>query len=147
MAELDYESLRPVEHIFTPDIRSTGYVRFENGAMRPVTIEDRQRDIGKIKLTELVPQDIRIHFENAKNLSLYTWFVYRFGPVAEHQAFVTFEFALRERLKAKIEDPQNPPGFKGLLKMAITQGILKNEGFTMWHWRKEQIRNLNEHNK
>lgn len=147
MAELNVEGFRDLEHIFTPDIRSTCHVRFENGGTRPVTIEDRHHDIDKIEINECVPLNIRNHFENAKNLCLYSWYVYRFGPVAEHQAFVTFEFALRERLKEAIQDPDSPPGFKKLLQIAVKEGLLINEKFTHWHTQKEQIRYQNEQNK
>jgi hypothetical protein len=44
------------------------------------TLADRQQRIGQFLLAEAVPHAIRVHFETAKNLYLYAWFVYRFYP-------------------------------------------------------------------
>jgi len=47
-------------------------------------------------LNDTVPEKIREHFETTKNLLLYSWFVYRFIPVAEFHAATTLEYALKE---------------------------------------------------
>jgi hypothetical protein len=133
--------------MFTPDERSTTYVFIGKDGVIPVGLEDHFNGINEIKLSDRVSERLRIHFDTAKNLALYSWFVYRFGPVAEHQAFISFEYALRERLKAKLQDPKNPPRFNGLLRMAVENGLLKNEGFTQWYNRKEQIKYINDQHK
>src|SRR5579859_3142489 len=147
MAEMDVEGFRNIPDIFTPDFRSTIYSIYENGNFRRINLEDHHANIDSVRISEKVPKEIKTQFDTAKNLSLYSWYVYRFGPVAEHQAYVTFEFALRERLKATIQKPLNPPGFKTLLQMAVDQGLLKNEGFSIWHRRKEETRYRNEQDK
>lgn len=147
MDEPDFEGFRALEYIFTPDARNSGFVRIAEDGVLPFGLENHHQNISKIELNELVSRDVRNHFNNAKNLVLYSWFVYRFGSVAEHHAFVSFEFALRERLKGTFKDPSNPPGFKGLLQMAVDKGLLKNEKFTKWHIQVQQRKFQNQENK
>src|SRR5437016_3265947 len=78
----------------------------------------------------------------ARNVYLYAWFVYRFYPVAEHHSLACLELALRERLKedirtGKIEFRGKRPMLRALLKYAVAQGIVKNEGFETWRNRGE----------
>jgi hypothetical protein len=71
---------------------------------------------------------------------LYSWFVYRFYPVAEHQSLACLELALRERLKEEIKTGEikgNRPTLRPLLKYAIEHGLVKNEGFATWRNRGE----------
>lgn len=72
-----------------------------------------------------------MHFETAKNLYLYSWFVYRFYPVAEQQALTSLEFALRERLPPLEDTPKGKPRTEGLalrLQRARKLGFIRNEG-------------------
>lgn len=71
-----------------------------------------------------------MHFENARNLYLYAWFVYRFNAVAEEHALGSLEYALRLRLidggfisPAKGEKM----GLADLLKRAKRHGLIQNE--------------------
>src|SRR4051812_43482451 len=95
----DAEFLRSTVHALEPDPRSTSFVRFDSalGKMRPLQLEDHYRAVCELLLHRGVPRDVGIHFETAKNLYLYAWFVYRFFAVAEHHALTGLEFALRER--------------------------------------------------
>lgn len=98
---------------------------------------DRQERIGQFRLAESVPHAIRVHFETAKNLYLYAWFVYRFYPVAEQHALSALEFALRERLTEVLPAAETkrwqkrPPGLKVLFKRAEEVGLISNEGLRM----------------
>jgi hypothetical protein len=87
------ESLRTPGSALAPDSRST---MFSIIGSRPMTLEDRHSWVAAYRLDRNIPEAIRIHFETAKNLYLYAWFVYRFHNVAEQQALTTLEFALRE---------------------------------------------------
>lgn len=99
-------------------------------------LPDQHAAVALFRLNPTVPEEIRVHFETAKNLYLYAWFVFRFYPVAEQQVLASLEFALREHLtefveryKAKHRNGQEP-GLGALLKHAIEQQIVRNEAFT-----------------
>jgi hypothetical protein len=79
------------------------------------TIESIYSLIQPITLGSTVPDEIRNHFETAKNLALYSWFVYSFNVVAAMHAFASLEMALR----IKSGDKKTP--FKGLLDKAFNK--------------------------
>lgn len=98
------ESLRMVDSLCEPDPRNLSFVCFDAsaGGFRSVTATDQIGDIAQFTLRDEVPEPVRVHFETAKNLYAYAWFVYRFHAVAEQQALTSLEFALRLRLKDEI---------------------------------------------
>ncbi len=77
--------------------------------------------------------EVFIQFEKAHNLYLYSWFVYRFGQIAEMQAFAATEFALRVRYGGK-----TTKNLKALLDHAIKKGWLKNEDFRGYQQKMKQ---------
>lgn len=89
------DPLKSLDQLYEPDERQ----KFFWG-----TLEDRHENLSKIILNDNVPIDVRQLFETAKNLSLYSWFVYRFHPVSELISFTALEMALRERYLS-----ENPP--------------------------------------
>lgn len=137
--DFDPELLRPIERIWEPDLRNTGYVRFDHatGEWIHVNIRDQHEAISQIMLHSDVPKDILTQFETARNLYLYAWFVYRFYPVAEHQALTCLEFALRERYEAEAPRAYRSNDgklyLKGSLRYAIERGYVKHEEFCRWH--------------
>jgi hypothetical protein len=129
----DADSLRPPERICHPDPRTVSSV---------TTPTDQHAFVASFVLNPAVPEAIAIHFETAKNLYLYAFFVYRFYPVAEQQALGTLEFALRERQPEfvkqyketcrtkKQKDRRNrDPGLRALLNNAIKKQLVQNEAF------------------
>jgi hypothetical protein len=101
-------------------------VRFDGGGTYQVTLADRHAAIAELNLCNTVPDDVTIQFDTARNLLLYSWHAYRFIPVAELQAYRTVEMALRMRFGLG----QNAgPGLRRLLKRAVAEGLLKDEGF------------------
>jgi hypothetical protein len=140
----DPEILRPLTHIYEPDPRNTAYVTVdrESGGFRPLTIHDHYEAVSQISLNKMVPEDIVTQFETIKNLYLYAWFIYRFYPVAEHQAFACLELALRTRYEKDIPKEYYPrsekPSIRPLLRYSIDKGDIKNEGFRKWHEAVEQ---------
>jgi hypothetical protein len=94
------DALKPLNEVFTPDSRHSIFVILDpkTGSIRPKTIEDHYSVIKNFNLDNTVPEEIYTHFETARNLLLYAWFVYRFIPVAEMQAYSSLEFALRARI-------------------------------------------------
>ena len=70
------DAFRLLEQVFTVDPRyaSRSVLDPKVGA-RPMTIEDHWKYIATIALHEGVSSVIRVHFETARNLLLYSWFV------------------------------------------------------------------------
>jgi hypothetical protein len=138
----DLEGLRPAEHTCEPDPRNTMFVRIDrtNGTSRPIELGDHHELISAHVLHAGVPQEIVLQFETARNVYLYAWFVYRFYPVAEHHCLACLELALRERLKEEIRTGKvkgKRPALRLLLKYAVNNGLVRNEGFSAWQNRGE----------
>ena len=132
--DFDPERLRPAECIHEPDPRnaSTAWVDRTTGVVRPVQARDLHDAMAALVLNPSVPEDIVQHFETVKNVYLYSWFIYRFQPVAEMQSLSCLEFALRMRLTDEIQAgklKEKRPGLQRLMRYAIDQSLVKNEGF------------------
>jgi len=132
----DLDCLKPLEAIHSVDPRSDNQAVldiFKNGAN---AVAEHHRAVANIKLVETVPEKIFVQFETAKNLYLYSWFVYRFFPVAEHHALTCLELGLRQRfsdvLPKKYWDKPWKPTLRPLLNFAIDTRVIKNECFRQW---------------
>ncbi|MEI7612745.1 MAG: hypothetical protein WCK63_07535 [Betaproteobacteria bacterium] len=101
-------------------------------------------DVDQFKLAALVPDEVKVKFETAKNLYLYAWFVYRFYPVSEHHALTCLELGLRMRFPDPLpkkywnKPPSRKPTLHPLLRFASESGFLQNKGFRRWHKHVEQ---------
>ena len=105
------EKLKLLEDVCQPDIRYRGRIDLDKttGTVSETTIESIYRLIQPITLGSKVPDEVRSHFETAKNLALYSWFVYSFNVVAAMHAFASLEMALRTK------SGDRKTTFKGLL--------------------------------
>lgn len=129
--------LRSPESALKPDQRNDGGSVFVETGVRPKQLEDQHKAVARFVLHEGVPEGIRIQFETTKNLYLYSWFVYRFYPVAHHHAYTVLELALRERFEPELlaageKKRKHGPGLKRLLSYVVEKGHLKNENFEVW---------------
>jgi len=101
-------------------------------------LKEQWREINDITLIESVPKGIKVQFETVRNLYLYSWFVYRFYPIAEHNAYICVEHALRLRFyneipnKSKNRKNRVIIPLKKLLEYAVKEGHIRNEGFSIW---------------
>ena len=97
------EKLKALDEVCQPDVRYRNRVDLDltTGAVSETTIQSIYRLIEPIHLSEKVPDDVRSHFEIAKNLALYSWFVYSFNVVAAMQAYSTLEMALKQKAGKK----------------------------------------------
>lgn len=122
------DTLKPLEEVTAPDARWAHFVHLNpvDLTFKPIELPDRHTAIAAINLLDSVPEDIREHFETAKNLLLYAWFVYRFIPVAELHAYATVEMALKERARRESLATRN---LKRLLETAIERGWIIDDGF------------------
>ena len=121
------EELKKLEEVLEPDKRQKHFavINWEDGSDRPLTLEDIYRSASSIELHDAVPEKIRSHFATAQNLLVYSWFYYPFNVTAQFLAFVALEYALRERLK-----PEKRISFKNLVRRAVQEGLVREEGFS-----------------
>src|SRR5437016_2006421 len=124
----DAGRLRTLEDVFVQDRRQKYFsvVNMRTGESRKKTLDDHYAKVSVFALRESVPDNIRIHFETAKNLLLYSWFVYNFISVAEMQAYASAEYALRERIGTAAGEK---PGLKRLLKYAVEHNVIEDSKF------------------
>lgn len=119
------DTIKLFDQVYEPDPRQKAIVvlDLDTHEIRDRTLNDHYSSIDKISLDSTVPEEIRKQFDVARNLLLYSWFVYRFIPVAELHGYATVEFALREKVG------ESKAGLKKLLKIAVGRGLLKDKGF------------------
>lgn len=153
--------LRSPKTLFDPDPRSSGYEVLSTQGFRPKELQDQHDAVAEITLHAGVPAAVVVKFETAKNLNLFSWFVYRFHSAARSHAYECLELALKIRFKDELyarkeqknrarfenEVSSNPnnvkayqpidkdtfrPTLRPLLEYAIETGTLKNERFSVW---------------
>lgn len=112
---VEMEKLKPLSEVYQPDIRYRGMVDLNTttGTVSETTIGSFYSALEPLVLNQNVPDDVRSHFETAKNLALYSWFVYSFNVVAAMQGFASLEMSVR----MKLNDKKTP--FKHLIDQAF----------------------------
>lgn len=132
---IDVEELKKASEIVEPDERQHLFRVSDpiSGFSRPITVADLHSVAESLVLHDGVPEDVRSHFAAVKNLIVYSWFYYPFNATAQFLSYVTVEFALRKRLKAKPEE-----GFKSLLRRAVRDKLISDEGFPHVQPRREE---------
>ncbi len=120
------EKLKQFSEILQPDPRQHAFVLVDKatGTMRPTELKDLHAQAEKLVLHENVPDAVRYHFENARNLLVYSWYHYPFNSLAMFHAFIAVEKAL------KIKAAKPTAMFGELLSLAVKQGWIKDQGFT-----------------
>jgi hypothetical protein len=88
-----------------------------------------------------VPKDVQTQFETARNLMLYTYFVFEFQSQAELQAYAALEFALRERFGSPTREIKKgkttkivPLMLRELLMKAVNEKLIQPELLPSWIW-------------
>jgi hypothetical protein len=132
------DPLKPLDKVCEPDERQKYFA---------YGLADYHARLSDLALDQSVPAEVRQLFETAKNLSLYSWFVYRFHQASELIAFSALEMALRA--KYSLENPGSPSrsraqGLYWLLRHAKEERWIANEGFPSLY---ESARNLAAHKK
>src|SRR6266487_4520871 len=97
------ETLKSLEEVGQPDVRNRNRVDLDlkTGVASETTIQTLYSLIEPIRLSDKVPDEVRSHFEIARNLALYSWFVYSFNVVAAMQAYASLEMALKHKAGKK----------------------------------------------
>ena len=121
----DMETFKKLHEITEPDPRTHFFHIYDEslGDFREREIADVHERLEQIVLSESVPEDIRNHFITSKHLVLYSWFVYRFIPVAEFHAIASLEYAL------KLKTGKEKWGLKRLLAHVVKKGWVKDSDF------------------
>jgi hypothetical protein len=107
------ESLKKLEELYLPDVRyrDRGKRDIATGEITEMGVETIHSQVENVRLNGNVPEPVRSHFETAKNLILYSWFVYSFNAVAAMQAFASLEMAVRTKTGVGVKG-----NFKDLLE-------------------------------
>lgn len=121
MDSLDPDFLKPIDQVFHADFRNTLNFPSEEAAFR-----EHYRMISSIALDAAVHNDIKVQFETAKNVFLYSFYAYRLGMVGLKQAFAALELGLRRYVGEPEEQegkrrPHN--GLTVLLERAHARGM------------------------
>lgn len=132
------DTLKPLAEVTEPDERwrHFGSIGRATGEFEPHSLARRHAQLAALNLNAKVPAAIVEHFETAKNLLLYGWFVYRFIPVAELHAYGSVEMALRERAKREglairvdRRGRERPLLLQELIRLAVNSSWLNDTGF------------------
>jgi hypothetical protein len=133
--------LKPLDEMTLPDPRIEHEPYRPRGDASLGAADIRERLEKNATLHKGVPQDIATQFEVARNLMLYSYFVFEFQTQAEFQAYAALEFALRERFdrptiqkKRGNEILNIPVMLKGLLQRAVDENLLQPEKFPSFAW-------------
>lgn len=116
------DSFRSFEKITEPDERGVG-------VFHTTDLKNWQKYVdAHLKPSSDIPTDILTQIETAKNLFLYSWFVYRFGVVATNQMLNITELALKA--KFEIESITPPNGLRGKLEKALAEEWFNDGSFS-----------------
>ena len=121
------DRLKPLAELLAPDSRSIDFERFDSslGTWRRITIDDFYVQVALISLHDGVPSSVREHFASAHNALAYSWFYYPFNVTAQFLAYVSIEYALRERYQAN-----SKASFRKLVKRAVAERLVADAGFS-----------------
>jgi hypothetical protein len=153
--------LRTPENINEPDPRSAAFAVLGADGFRSLTLQDQYDSVHQINLHDGIPKEVVVNFETAKNLSLFSWYVYRFHTAAKGHAYACLELALRTRFgedlyaheekkrrarhdrntneslrKLRPYTPIDKENFRTtlgpLMRHAYEVGAIRNEAFEIW---------------
>lgn len=121
--------LKPIEEVTRADVRMAylGVLTADGASVAPLTFERYYAVIAAECVPEHLPGDVRQQFETGRNLMLYSWYCYRFFPVAVLQLFATLELGLR--LAFQEDRERRGSSLATLLKRARREGTLRSASF------------------
>jgi hypothetical protein len=126
---MSLDGLKPLEEVLLPDAR-WGYLGR--------SLEDHHGLIANIVLNDGVPEDVRQHYENARNAWLYSFFAYRLLSVAFLTLLVACESAIRARAAAEGYQKHASERLVTLLKHVLSERWILDEGFSAAADREQQ---------
>jgi len=153
-----HEILKPLEEALLPDPRWEVQAIGSEGNWRKFDISDLHARLRLSVLGPNVPPEIRRQFEIARNLMLYSWFVFEFHIVAEQHAYGALERALREvfpdatrKIRKNGQDTIVSETLAPLLRRARSARLIIPEKLPAWerilhrrHWHEEMMSGAGE---
>ncbi len=128
---MNMESLKKLEEVSEPDERNLYFLVTESsGHARKLTLKDIHEHVASIQLDPAVPDNIKSHFAQAQNLAVYSWYYYPFNVTSQFLGFVSVEYALQ------IKSGKDAT-FKELIQLAVREGWIKDNGFSIAKLREE----------
>lgn len=131
--------LKPLDEVLLPDPRFKFFALESTAGVRPFELADMHSRLSISKLDANVPEKVRRQFETARNLMLYSWFVFEFHTVAELQAYAALELALGERFgfpKRKVKTRKGvklvPLMLAELLQKAVSEKVVVADKLPAW---------------
>ena len=131
--------LKPLEEVLLPDPRFQFFAMFSESTERPFQLSDIHTRLGDSVLNPGVPERVRVQFETARNLMLYSWCVFEFHTVSEMQAYAALEFALGERFQFPKRQKKTRSGVREvplmlaeLLQKAVREKAIIAEKLPAW---------------
>ena len=126
------DSLRKPNEAYLPDGRSSAF-GLNN-------ISDQHKKIEVYILEDYVPEKVVTQYEVARNIYLYAYNVYRFYMVAQHQALVALEFAIKEcigkeKIKLYGKKIKKGNGLAACLYYIFDKELIDNADFPIWQHR------------
>jgi len=96
------DEFKPLSEILLSDVRQKYRSVIQgNGESRKFTLADLHKQMEGLRLNSSVPDEVQIAFDTARNLYVYSWFVYRFQMSAQLQAYAALEHALGKRIESE----------------------------------------------
>lgn len=115
-----------VKDILVRDSRHAGY---------DFTLEELHRSVASIKLDIKAPEVLHSQINVAKNMAVYSYFLYSLAPEVALKSFRTIELAL----KLKYPSIKNA-SLRKLLKRSVNDGLLKDKNFSVCTTKDESTR-------
>lgn len=117
---MSLDGLKPLGEVLVADQRWGYFGR---------SLEGHYDLIASIALNDRVPEDVRQHYENARNAWLYSFFAYRLLSVAFLTLLVACESAVRARAAAEGYQKHASERLVTLLKHGLSERWVSDEGF------------------
>jgi len=124
-------NFKKFEEVLLPDPRIKMFkrIKVENNTTTSIELKEMYDEVAAIYLTGHPPERIAREFDKAKNLIVYSWFVYEFAMSAIFQAHSTLEYALREKFEIESITLKELTGLRKLLSEAVARGWIRDGGF------------------
>lgn len=126
---MSLDGLKPLEEVLVVDSRWANSGR---------SLEGHHGLIASIALNDGVSEDVRQHYENARNAWLYSFFAYRLLSVAFLTLLVACESAIRARAAAEGYKKHASERLVTLLKHGLSERWVLDEGFSQAADREQQ---------
>ena len=114
---VECRSVKPLADVYRPDDRARHFG----------TLGERHDVLAAIVLHETVPDHVRELFDTARNLSLYSWCVYDFHPIADLTGFLALEAAVKARAARQSPELAMIKSFRKLMDKALENGWIAED--------------------